>query len=415
MRLSEQFKTGFQGLGDHPFRTFLTTLGIIFGVAAVIAMVSIGAGAQQEAMEELRRFGTRMIRVEGKPIEGERLKNAVKKLARGLSVDDVDYLKKECPSIEFAAGEQIFKEQLYCLGQKPLATIVGVGDDFLAVSRFEVADGRFIDSFDLKFAKPVVVLGSSIAKEVFGEVNPLDQIVQIGRVRFRVVGVMAEQAKGKGKLAIKSRDHDRDVYLPLNTAKKRLFKWPVEDKDLYHDITGLWLSVKEGIDLLAARDVIMKILKRRHRGVDDVESLVPLEILQQSQKTQELFNWVMAAIAGLSLLVGGIGIMNIMLANVNERTREIGVRRALGASRQDIVVQFLVEAVLISLLGGCLGILVGMGLSHGISFSTGWTTVIPKSTILLAFFISSAVGVVFGSFPAMKASRLDPVTALRYE
>jgi len=226
---------------------------------------------------------------------------------------------------------------------------------------------------------------------------------------------MWAQGKGKGKLAIKSRNHDLDVYVPLTTVNRRLFKLKEEDKERYHQVTSLWVTVKDGVDLLAAKDVIMRMLRRRHRDVPDVESLVPLEILQQSQKTQKLFNLVMALIAGISLLVGGIGIMNIMLASVNERTREIGVRRALGASKNDIVIQFLVEATLISLFGGLFGILVGIGLSFGISVYTGWMTVIPLKAVLLAFTVSISVGIVFGSFPAVKAANLDPVTALRYE
>ncbi|MFZ2959546.1 MAG: FtsX-like permease family protein [Candidatus Ozemobacteraceae bacterium] len=201
--------------------------------------------------------------------------------------------------------------------------------------------------------------------------------MQIGRVRFRVVGVMRGGSKSSGKLAIKSRDHDRDVYIPLTTARERLFKWPLEDRERYHELSALWLNVREGTDLSDARDVIMRFLKRRRRDLDDVEALVPLGILQQSQKRLELFNLVMACIAGLSLLVGGIGIMNIMLASVSEPTREIGGRRALGATRVDITGQFLAESALISICGGVFVIGVGIALAWGISLSTVWTTVIP--------------------------------------
>ncbi|MEW6712241.1 MAG: FtsX-like permease family protein, partial [Candidatus Riflebacteria bacterium] len=203
--------------------------------------------------------------------------------------------------------------------------------------------------------------------------------------------------------------------IPIQSSLQRLEKWPVEDKEIYHQISSLWLEVNPGTDLLRARDVVMSLLRRRHQEVNDLESQVPLEILQQSQKTQNLFNLVMALIAGISLLVGGIGIMNIMLASVNERTREIGVRRALGASKIDIVVQFLVEASLISVVGGFIGIFAGAGLSLAISVYTGWVTVIPITAVLIAFFVSISVGIVFGSFPAAKASQLDPVKALRYE
>ncbi len=417
MKITEFLREGVYGLTDHPLRTLLTTLGIIIGVAAVIAMVSIGAGARREALEELKRFGTRSMRIVSRPLEGEPLKEALKKMARGLSLDDLALLRAACPFLERAVGEKVTDLRVYCLGAKPTATVVGVGEGFLAASNFEVARGRWFDTDDESRAAPVCVLGHAVATELFGTANPCGQIVQIGRTRVRIVGVMREQGLGKGKLAIKSRDHDRDLYLPLATTRERIYRIPpaTEDKDIYHDLSALWLTVHDSTDLLAARDTVMRILKRRHRGVNDLEALVPLEMLRQSQKTQELFNQVMAFIAGLSLLVGGIGIMNIMLATVNERTREIGVRRALGATRRDIVGQFLTEAALISLLGGLIGIGVGIALSHGIAWVTGWTTVIPLEAVVVAFVVSLSTGLIFGIFPAVKAARLDPVIALRYE
>ncbi len=415
MRLAEQVHTGFTGLLDHPFRTFLTMLGIIFGVGAVIAMVSIGAGAEREALEELKKFGDSSIRVSSVEIQGERLAEALKKQARGLRMTDVAYLASACPFIDLAVAEKIDEYGLYALNSKPLVKIVGAGPGFLQASRFEVERGRFFTDEEYQNAALVTVLGAGVASEVFGLVEPVGQVIQIERIRLTVIGVMRQQGAGSGKLAIKRRDHDRDVYIPVKTSLQRLERWPVEDKDLYHQINSIWIEIKPGYDLLNARDRIATMLKRRHSEVDDFEIQVPLEILQQSQKTQNLFNLVMALIAGISLLVGGIGIMNIMLASVNERTREIGVRRALGASKRDIVVQFLVEATLISILGGVVGIFAGVGISWLISLYTGWTTAIPLSSVLIAFFVSISVGIVFGSFPAAKASALDPVKALRYE
>ena len=415
MQLTEQIKIGALGLTDHPFRTFLTMLGIIFGVAAVIAMVSIGAGAEQEALNELKKFGANSIRVSAIEIEGERLTDAAKKLARGLSLNDIEFLKESCPFIKHIVPEKLDDFRLYCLNKKPLAKIVGIGNGFLEASRFELERGRFFTDEDFQLAAQKVVLGAGIASDVFGLINPIGMTVQIDRVRFKIIGVMKEQGKGKGKLAIKRRDHDRDVYIPLKASMQRLEKWPKEDKESYHQLNSLWIEVFDGTDLIRARDTVMKILNRRHRGVNDLESQVPLEILQQSQKTQNLFNLVMALIAGISLLVGGIGIMNIMLASVNERTREVGVRRALGASKMDIAVQFLVEAAMISFGGGVIGVIIGIALSFGISLYTGWMTVIPLSAVFIAFFVSLTVGIVFGSFPATKAAKLDPVKALRYE
>lgn len=415
MKLSEQIKTGATGLVDHPFRTFLTMLGIIFGVGAVIAMVSIGAGAEREALEELKKFGDTSIRISAVEIQGERLNEALKKQAMGLSLDDAAYLASACQFLQLVVPERLDDYPVYVFNKKPLAKVVGVGNGFLQASRFELEKGRFFSAQELSRAGLVAVLGAGIASETFAGVEPVGQFIQIERMRFQVIGVMKGQGSGGGKLAIKRRDHDRDIYIPINSSLQRLEKWPAEDKDLYHEISSLWVEVKPGVDLLRARDVVMAMLKRRHQEIEDLESQVPLEILQQSQKTQNLFNLVMALIAGISLLVGGIGIMNIMLASVNERTREIGVRRALGASKIDIVIQFLVEASLISVVGGIIGIFAGVALSYAISIYTGWVTVIPLTSVFIAFFVSITVGIVFGSFPAAKASQLDPVKALRYE
>lgn len=415
MKFSEQVKTGAVGLFDHPFRTFLTMLGIIFGVGAVISMVSIGAGAEREALEELKKFGDSSIRVSSVEIQGERLAEALKKQALGLSMEDAAFIASSCQFVKLVVPEKLDEYRFYCMNKKPLAKIVGVGKGFMEASRFELEKGRFFSEMEQDSGALVAVIGASIASETFPEIEPVGQVVQIERVRFRVIGVMKEQGKGGGKLAIKRRDHDKDVYIPIKSSLERLEKWPIEDKELYHEISSLWIEVKPGVDLLKSRDKIMSILKRRHQDINDLESQVPLEILQQSQKTQNLFNLVMALIAGISLLVGGIGIMNIMLASVNERTREIGVRRALGASKNDIIVQFLVEASLISVSGGLVGVVAGAILSYGISLYTGWVTVVPLSSVFVAFFVSITVGIVFGSFPAAKASQLDPVKALRYE
>lgn len=415
MQLIEQVKIGTVGLIDHPFRTFLTMLGIIFGVAAVISMVSIGAGAEREALNELKKFGINSIRISAVELKGEKLGNALKKVARGLSIKDATFLKEACPFIKYAVPEKLTDLRFYCLNKKPLAKVVGVGENFIEVSHFELSSGRFFSKSDYVEAKTFAVLGAKVASETFSDVNPVGKIIQIGQVRFKVIGVMKEQGQGEGKLAIKTRDHDNDVYIPITTNLRRFEIFPVEDEKVYSQISGLWIEVFECIDIIEARDAIVKIIDRRHKGIKDIESQVPLEVLQQSQKTQQLFNLVMSLIAGISLLVGGIGIMNIMLASVNERTREIGIRRALGASKKDIVIQFLVEASLISLCGGIAGIFIGMALSFGISTYTGWTTVIPISAVFLAFFVSLTTGIVFGSFPAAKAAKLDPVKALRYE
>ncbi|MBF0410239.1 MAG: ABC transporter permease [Candidatus Riflebacteria bacterium] len=415
MNIIELLIAGVQGLTDHLFRTFLTMLGIVFGVAAVISMVSIGAGAEKEAIEELRRFGTDSIRLNSRTIEGEPLKEAIRLFARGLSLSDAEFLGNNCPFIRFAVPEKVTDAKVYVLRKKPMAKVTGVGDSFLLASRFELQKGRFLFSEDISNKSLVAVLGEGVAKEIFGDNESLGEIIQIDRLRFTVVGVMKKQGTSSGKLAIKSRDHDMDVYIPITTAIDRLPVENPEDKKLYHEVSALWITVHENIDIIAARDAIVKIIKRRHREIDDFETLVPLEILRQSQKTQQLFNLVMALIAGISLLVGGIGIMNIMLASVNERTREIGVRRAMGASKRDIIAQFLTESTLISLAGGLSGILVGIILSLAISYYTGWTTVIPLSSVFIAFVVSVTVGIIFGAFPAVKASELDPVTALRYE
>jgi putative ABC transport system permease protein len=262
-------------------------------------------------------------------------------------------------------------------------------------------------------------LSFELARQLFLTEDPIGQWLNIGGMRFEVVGVLKDRQATKQRVQIRSRDLAKDVYIPISTSLKKFSLTPAENTPhnqvLYNVVDELSLQVSGPEYLNAARTAVNQILKRRHYGIKDTEIIVPTELLEQSQATQRLFNLVMACIAGLSLLVGGIGIMNIMLASVTERTRQIGIRRAIGATPGDILIFFLLESLLISLIGGVMGIGVGVGISQIITAAAGWKTIVSPESILLSFGVSSVVGIFFGLYPAWRASKMDPIQALRHD
>jgi putative ABC transport system permease protein len=279
------------------------------------------------------------------------------------------------------------------------------------VTNFRVAEGRFITRFDLADIKNVCILGSEVKQALFGYRNALDATIRIGDEWFTVVGVMESKVVREGKAtAIKVRNLNRDVYIPIATAISRFPS--VGDPRAVGEIA---VRVARSEDVSATAHRIQEVLQQTHRGIEDYEVMIPEELLAQAQQTQRIFNIVMGSIAGISLLVGGIGIMNIMLANVSERTREIGIRRAIGATKWDILGQFLIETVLICLAGGTIGILLGFGMAKAITLYAKWETGFTVTSVIIAFGTSASVGLVFGLFPARRAAQLDPIQALRFE
>lgn len=425
-------------LSAHKLRTFLTMLGVIIGVAAVVSMLSIGEGAKAEALEQISILGINNI------IVNARIPEETPSDERGL---------QRSPGLSLADGENIaeFKElianvvpqryepytSVYNGSQEARVRVVSTIPEFQLSSSITVENGRFITKSDNETFQQVCVLGAKAKRQLFAFEDPIGQSVKIGDLDFTVIGVMQDKYIGRGKVeGFELKNFNEDIYIPYNTAYKKFDRLEAEKHSSFGggggmrfmfvetegeqkyntpEIDQLTVTVRELDYVAAVSKLIGRILGRRHGGVEDYEIVVPESLLRQSQKTQQIFNIVMGAIAGLSLLVGGIGIMNIMLATVLERTREIGVRRAIGARRLDIMRQFLLEAVTICLIGCSIGLALGLLISKGISFYAGWPTIVSLYSIVLAIGVSTAVGVGFGLYPARKAANLDVIEALRYE
>ncbi|MBI4868570.1 MAG: ABC transporter permease [Candidatus Wallbacteria bacterium] len=415
---------GVHGIALHKLRSLLTMLGIIFGVAAVIAMLAIGEGARQATLRQIEAYGADTLYVRAAKVIGDQLRDAKRAGSAGLSLADAAHLRAAFPFVLDVAPQATVDEKVVYASREPKATVVGIDPAYHRLTKQLPEAGRLLSQSDVDGARRVAVLGPSVARALFLHERPLGRAVRIGADQFEVVGVLAGRAgagpaAAEGGVQIRTREVARDVYIPITAALEafpRIRDAADSEKDpTYHRVREMIVRVG-GTELLEpARRAVTKSLSRRHRGRQDFEVIVPLEILEQSRKTQDIFNLVMALIASLSLLVGGIGIMNIMLASVTERTREIGIRRSLGASQQDIMGQFLVEATLISAAGGLLGILGGFAISQSVHLALGWETRITPLSIVLAAGVSCAVGLIFGFFPARHAARMDPITALRYE
>lgn len=408
-----------KSLQQHRLRSFLTMLGVIFGVAAVIAMLSIGKGAEEEAIEQIKSFGLNNIRISSVLLSKEDEDKAKRTLSKGLDYEDAIYIKKILPYVEKIAPQNLMDKKIHYLDFTPKSMIVGTTPDYPYVTGQSIEKGRFITDEDLEAYRKICVLGYDISRELFLKEEAIGKFITIGGVRFRVVGIFKDRLKTKDKVKIKTRNVNRDIYIPITTSTKKFTILPFENKQEnrvdYGIVDEIALKISSSDQLEEAKNSLIKILNRRHFGIKDYEVIVPTELLEQSQKTQQLFNLVMACIAGLSLLIGGIGIMNIMLASVTERTKEIGIRRAIGASGSDIIIYFLLEAIVISVVGGILGVFTGIALSKIITYYAEWKTIVSIESVILSFGVSSIVGVFFGLYPAFRASKMDPIQALKYE
>ncbi len=342
MRWSESIGIGVKGLLLRKFRSLLSTLGVVFGVAAVVSMVSVGEGARLEATEQIKLLGTNNIRIKKLVLTGERREEAERQFSKGLTYDDARFLRESVPTLHAVAPLKFVDADIRFEGRQAVAQVVGTVPEYEAVTNFRVGTGRFVMQFDLTDTKNICILGSDVKQELFRHRDPLGAVIRIGGARFTVVGVMEAKVVRKGRTAvIKVRNINRDLYIPITTALRR---FPRRENPL--GIEEIAVRAARAEDLPRAASLIREVLDRRHRGVEDYEVMVPEELLAQAQRTQRLFNVIIGSIAGISLVVGGIGIMNIMLANVSERTREIGIRRAIGATKRDVLLQFLVETVL---------------------------------------------------------------------
>jgi putative ABC transport system permease protein len=407
-------RLALQNLGVRKLRSLLTMLGMIFGVAAVVSMLSIGAGAQQQVMAFIEQLGVRNLIVEAKDITDSQELSRLRKISPGLSFKDlriirtnVGNLTASTPRKRIAPGSMLPKPR------QDMPGVYGVAPEYQVIAGLRVASGRFFNQDDCDLAAPVCVLGEGAKASLFPQQAAVGQYVKINEQWFRVIGILGTQLTVGSELAgVKPQDLNNLIYAPIDTVIYRL-----EDTRSYlrDEIDGLLLQLDKAADSSVLAEVVRGILNTSHRNAADFSLVVPAELLAEQKRTQRIFEMVMVAIASISLLVGGIGIMNIMLASILERTHEIGVRRAVGARQRDVLRQFLVEAILISFVGGLLGIGCGFGISRLVAVMAGWSTIVTLNSIMLAFLVSVSVGLIFGIYPAVKAARLDPVEALRYE
>jgi putative ABC transport system permease protein len=406
---------GLENLRAHKLRSLLTMLGMIFGVAAVVAMLSIGAGAQQEVMAFIEQLGVRNLIVEAREAGDGQALQKVRQLSAGLSFKDLRVIQSNLDNITAVTARKRFTPTK--LLPRPIGgdmpVIYGVSPSYASIGNLRMASGRFFDEAETTSAAPVAVIGEAAASTLFGADDPVGMYLKVNEQWLQVIGVAGPQLTVQSDVAgLPAQDRNNLVYVPLYSSIFRLEDGQSSRRD---EIDGIYMQMKSSADVPGAAALVRGILDVAHRGAGDFTIVSPAELLAEQRRTQRIFEMVMVAIASISLLVGGIGIMNIMLASVLERTREIGVRRAIGARQRDVVRQFLIETTIISLTGGVAGILLGVALSQLIGVLAGWSTIVTTSSIVLAFGVSVAIGIVFGLYPAIRASRLDPVTALHYE
>jgi len=402
-------RSAWDSLASHKLRSGLTTLGVVFGVAAVIGMASIGEGAKREALKQIQIMGASNILIDYTGVPKQQNKEPEKsKNPKGLTIADADGLRNILTEASFVVPQRMQQLTARSSTEESSLNIVATTPEYFNIQNLTFHDGRSFTWLDERDSRLVCVLGGGANRELFPLESGIGEKIKIEGEIFNVVGIIENQMVGSEIEGFQVRDRNRDVYIPLVAAMKRFP--PTFGESHLHRITVQILNVE---DLPAYASVIERNLERRHAGEDDFEVIVPEELLRQHQQTQSIFNIVMGTIASISLLVGGIGIMNIMLASVLERTTEIGVRRALGAKQRDIAQQFLIEATLLSLFGGLVGVIIGVLLASGISMFAEWETAVSWWSIFLAVGVSAAVGIGFGFLPARRAAMLDPIVALR--
>jgi putative ABC transport system permease protein len=405
---------GFDNLRAHKLRSLLTMLGMIFGVAAVVAMLSIGAGAQQEVMAFIEQLGVRNLIVEAREAASWEQLQQVRKISPGLTFQDYRVIQANLTNVTAATPRKRFTPaKLMPRPQGDTPSVYGVTPGYVSIANLSVVSGRFFDDAETEAGAALAVLGEGAAASIFGIDDPIGRYVKVNDQWFQVIGVAGPQLTVQTDVAgLPAQDRNNLIYVPLYAAIFRLEDGQSQYKD---EIDGIYLQLRSSDEIPAGAALLRGLLNVSHGEAKDFTIVSPAELLAEQRRTQRIFEMVMVAIASISLLVGGIGIMNIMLASVMERTREIGVRRAIGAKRRDVIRQFLIETTIISLAGGVLGVIVGVGLSQLIGYFAGWSTIVTTTSILLAFFVSVAIGLVFGLYPAVRAASLDPVKALHYE
>jgi putative ABC transport system permease protein len=398
----------------HKLRTLLTMLGMIFGVAAVLSMLSIGAGAQAQVMAFIEGLGVRNLIVEARETTDFQAFQKMRQQSPGLTFQDLRAIGASVPGIDLTTPRKRFRpNQMMPKPTGEMPVVYGVEPVYTTMAGLRITAGRFFSDDESARAEALCVLGEGARQALFGGTDPLGRFVKISAQWFRIIGVAAPQAVAQGEVAgLPAQDRNNLIYVPTTAAILRLEDTYSSFRD---EIDGVYIRLQPDADITAASSIVRGILESSHRGAGDYSVIVPAELLAEQQRTKRIFDVVMVALASISLLVGGIGIMNIMLASVLERTPEIGLRRALGATRIDVIRQFVLETMLLAVGGGILGLMLGVALSRIIASFAGWSTIVTPGSLALAFLVSVVVGLVSGIYPAVKASKLDPIQALHYE
>lgn len=448
-KLKSNISEALRVISTNKIRTFLTALGIIFGVAAVISMLAIGNGAEKEILSQLELVGVNNIVItsiadeeENGDAEEDEESKETKRFSKGLDVLDVNSIRKNVPSVLKVSPEILMDSYVTTNGLQSSIKLIGVSPDFFKVSNITIESGKNFSDVQVNNALPVCIIGKKIEKKLFTGESAVGKKIKVKDVWLQVIGVIEEKfVSDKAQENLGIRNLNTDVYIPIKTFLTRYRdRKIIVDKEPeavdgvifisggnnsgpkkriprgnYHQIDKLIIQVDNSEKLNATANLVSRMLKRRHNSVVDFEVSIPIQLLKQQQKTKQIFNIVLSIIAGISLLIGGIGIMNIMLASVLERTKEIGIIRAIGATQEDVILQFLSESVLISIGGGIIGIFLGILSAYIIELATGIETILSFSSILLSFFVATAIGLIFGIAPAKSASKKSPIEAIRYE
>lgn len=422
-------RLGFKSLWVHKLRSALTVLGLVFGVSSVIAMLAVGEGASHEAQEQIRQQGSHNIILKSvkPPDEDTGSKGQTYMVEYGITEEDLTRIKTTIPTVEILVPGRIIRKKVWNVGHRVDCDVVGTVPWYPEMRNHLVSSGRFFTDAEMVERASVCVLGAEVVSELFPLEAAIGKSVRIMSDYYRVVGVMEPLGVG-AKARAESGDTTEDtglqsevkqVYIPLSAARTQFGEVLVKESSgsrevervEYHEVT---VKIANLDDVIETSLIVTDLIELNHKK-KDVEIVVPLNLLMAAERTAKIFNIVLGAIAAISLIVGGIGIMNIMLASVTERTREIGIRRALGAKRRDIVLQFLIETVMLSGLGGILGVVLGISVPYLITYVANQATIIQPWSPIVAFGISGLIGVVFGLYPAMRAADMDPVEALRHE
>ena len=408
MLLTDLIYLSQKSLRSNLLRSILTSLGIIIGVSSVITMISIGSGAREEVEKLIDRFGSNNLILRSQSSSSRGVSMGANSV-NTLTLSDMENLKKELPAIKSIAPQVSLSTQILANNNNWLSSVTGTTNEYFDLGNWSFEFGRSFEEDELLSGKRVAVIGKTVVKNLFGEMNPIDEIIRINKVPFTVVGIL--EAKGGSAW----RDLDDTIIVPLKAAKQRL----VAKKFPGNQIRSMTINVSSSELLSQTEKDIDKVMRKLHKisanGNPDFVIRNFAQFLNARQDSSKVMSILLAVVAGISLIVGGIGIMNIMLVTVTERTKEIGVCMSVGAKKKDILYQFLIESLMISLIGGGIGILLGIGVVYGVSEYFNWKMKLDYMSIIMSFGFSSSIGILFGFYPAKKASNLNPIDALRYE